>query len=304
MKTNHLISALGLFCTLSTSAFALCPKTNPQDTFEIDRTIIVDRKKECLDKRARSIKLLSVAEAKNFVGSVSENNHYIANLHHAGEFWIGEIPKNTVKEVVIQEEIFMDLYITKAAHVQLRFNFPANAPVKLYSQKNANSKTSKLGLNGLILSFEALGYENGPEFSLLETMGNPFKDNDVKFQLVSRSMSVADSYQDFVINKKHKVRQFLLDGSKINLNKILEIGLNKASANYKIRQKYDLIFRNCTNVIFEILDASTRNSRDIFDRSVTAYPALTINALKARKIFKKELTNMNKEKPAYLNMTK
>lgn len=292
--------ALTLLSTLSFNAFGICPKSNPQDAFEIDRTIVIDRRAECLDTRARSIRFLLESEARQYVQQYSDQNYYIANLHHNGEFWIGEIPKNGVNDLIIQEEIFMDLWITKAAHVQMRFNFGANTPVKLYNQKIAQPKSSAVSLSGFALSFEALGYENGPAFGLLETMGNPFKDNDVDFQLVSRVISLSDTHQDFVVNKKHKVRQFLLDSLKINPNHVLQIGLNRASQNFRMKEKYDLLLRNCTNVAFEIMDKAKKNQRDVFDRSVTAYPALTIDALKARKIFKKELTEMAKEKASYI----
>jgi hypothetical protein len=186
----------------------------------------------------------------------------IANFTHNQEFWVAEVPRNGVKNLIYQIEVFPAFENQPkdwelAGHSQVRIQFSPENPVRLTHQLDS---TKSATLTDIVISAEALG-EVGYSYYIFNGMkfkrvGGPFSlkfENDSDFNIVYRIVSLDDRY-DWMINKqKHKVTQFPLTLSHEDKQKILPSFLDIAMKN-KLDNPYHTIKINCANQIFLTFD--------------------------------------------------
>lgn len=197
----------------------------------------------------------------------------VANVSHAGSFWIADFPRDGVEEVLFQMERFPA--IVPAAHTQIRLRFKENSQVILKNQLNPEKQVT---LRDFVLSAEALG-QKGWSFDLMKGMKGEYLIN-------YRITSLSDKFDWMIVKQKHQVIQWPLKLSAEDKQKILPAYL--ALANKEGMNKlYHTLSKNCTNELFRVMDSTLRYGAlsvlpinlNPFDEM---YPVLVKSALDAR----------------------
>ncbi|MEK6555849.1 MAG: hypothetical protein AABZ31_11440, partial [Bdellovibrionota bacterium] len=100
----------------------------------------------------------------------TEGAYFVSHFYNQGQFWVAEIPKSGVKNVIFQLALFKGPLIFKLAHSQFRFLM--NQPVKLYREKDGVLKTTQTG--DLIFTVQA-ALPAGKEYSAVEAFRGTYK---------------------------------------------------------------------------------------------------------------------------------
>ncbi|MEY4064155.1 MAG: hypothetical protein RIR26_363 [Pseudomonadota bacterium] len=225
-------------------------------------------KGECVDTTsARSVILKESPNQKD------SEFFTVANVGHEKTFWIAEIPKNGVEEVVFQMEKFPAPI--PAAHTQLRLRFKEGSPVKLTHQIESG-RTAQV--RDIVLSVEAIG-QKGWTYDLMRGM----KD---EYLTAYRIVSLRDKYNWMVVTQKHDVVQWPLKLSDQQKQAILPAFLAKATRE-GMNAIYNTITRSCTNELFRVMDSTLdygalRMLPILLNPLDETYPVLVKSALTSR----------------------
>lgn len=201
----------------------------------------------------------------------------VANVSHAGHFWIAKFPRYGVEDVIFQLEKFPA--VVPAAHTQIRIRFREDSPVILTHQLDAKQK---IQLRDFVISVEAIGHK-GWSYDIFRGM----KD---EYLTAYRLTSLSDKYKHSVIKMKHEVIQWPLNLSEEEKQRVLPAYLELANAN-GMNSIYHTIYRNCTNELFKAMDSTLKYGglsiipikMNVLDET---YPVLVKSALDARGLIK------------------
>jgi hypothetical protein len=168
----------------------------------------------------------------------------LANVRFANQWWIGEISNNSVKDVYFQIiEFESPVSFIKVAHTQLRFTFKDSYEMKLNSQVASQNEVAFL--KDITISFNIFGIHD-LGFSVSAALDN-------SFGIVQKIISPYDRSVEEMIYDKSLVRQFKLNLLDIEKNKLLIFSIfNSQVLGYN--KNYDLLNRNCTTELFNLID--------------------------------------------------
>ncbi len=242
----------------------------------------------CLEVHKRSFRILSTDDAKHVVpdeiaNSLGDRSTFIANISHDGDFWTAALPKEGgIESLTFLVERFEPRWL--AAHTMIRVDFAE--PVTLFSQTTPGKAPKKL--KSLILSIEALAYQGGPSFGPISTLGQGFA-------LATRIQSLEDRVAMAIKEEKNLVRQYRLGFSAAERDSFWW-ALLKRVHDPEMTQMYNLINRNCMNVLFQAIDQVLARARGVLSRIATFYPVTTRSALVNRGILDEtKIPTLNEE---------
>jgi hypothetical protein len=248
---------------------------DPDDPFEPRERLPKGQfRGQCYDTRvARSVRRLDTETAATYGAEPGEL--VLANVHHAGRFWVARVPLAGVEQVLFHLEYFPA--IVPAGHAQLRVRFAEATPVRLISQSLAEAP-AETTLTDLVLSLEAIG-QPGYKYDIVRGVLDDFG-------AAYRVVSLADKMQHMIVRQHHKVEQWglLLEGDEAAtlLERFAEAGETR-----RMQTMYNTLFVNCTNEAVRILDEAVhytfRQQVQRFLAKVTEfYPNIVRAALEAR----------------------
>jgi hypothetical protein len=217
----------------------------------------------------------------------------IANFYHEKSFWIAEIPKSGVDQVIFQIAQFPQAVpLLHVAHNQLRFMMKPGVMIKLTPQET-DSKLAPTELNQLNLVDQPSGPKDlnvfNPKHSFSPTYGN-----------VLRVAATQDRAKEELGGNDDTTRQFLLDMTDDEKTAALVNGVH-LSAKLGYDDIYKLFSENCMTTAFQILDESVDYGHKVhrfkMDRLNIFDPVTgpSIHALKKRGLIEKELETWNEE---------
>lgn len=245
---------------------------------------------ECLliDGR-RSFRILTQAEAGQVVDmkqiAKPDQSQFIANIQTDGDFWVGVLPKDSVKDVIFQVEHFPPEIV--AAHTQLRFQFKPGRAMKIFSQTDTTKPPREL--KEIIISVEAVPFKGGPEYDL-------YKGTKGYFGLAKRMVALKDKARYMTFDQDHTVDQFRLAFTAKETNELFQSTI-KYLHDPEMTGIYHTLDVNCTNALFESLDLYLKRSRGLVTRAITALPIFAEKALKSRGLLgkKSKMPNLKDE---------
>lgn len=243
---------------------------------------------KCLETHKRSFRLIEPGDATRVVphervAQFGKNSQFVANVSHDGDFWTTAMPKtNGIESLTFLVERFKPRWL--AAHTMLRVEFAE--PLVLYSQTSPSKAPVKL--KSIILSVEALAFQGGPSFGPISTLGQGFA-------LATRLQSLEDRIAQAITEEKNLVRQYRLAFTNAEKDLFWQT-LLEAVHDPDMKDMYNLLNRNCMNVLFQGIDVVLGRARKLFNRIASFYPVNTKSALAARGILENEsLKTLNQE---------
>jgi hypothetical protein len=240
-----------LVLALPTPARAVCT-LDPNDPFEphasMPRGPFAGR---CLDtSEQRSIRILSPDQAAAYGLTPDRDRIFvIANLRHAGRYWVAEIDPQAVEEVILQVEYFPA--VVPAAHTQLCFRFrPGQAPRLVPQIGPADSGATRL--TDLVYSVEAAYLIHGEPYDLV-------KGTQDHYATAYRFVSLETRYRQMVLHEHHRVEQIRLKLAPEERRRLLIRVLRDSDA-AQLGRMYDTLGLNCTTELIRAIDGSVTYS--------------------------------------------
>jgi hypothetical protein len=234
-----------------TSAWAVCT-LDPGDPFEphasMPRGPFAGR---CLDtSEERSIRILSPDQAAAYGLAPDRDRIFvIANLRHAGRYWVAEIDPQAVEEVILQVEHFPA--IVPAAHTQLCFRFrPGQGPRLVPQIGPADPGLTRL--TDLVYSVEAAYLVHGEPYDLVKGMQN-------HYATAYRFVSLESRYRQMVFHDHHRVEQIRLKLAPEERRRLLIRAL-RDSDTAQLGRMYHTLALNCTTELIRAIDRSVTYS--------------------------------------------
>lgn len=214
---------------------------------------------------------------KNEADRLGSDTFSVANVGHEQSFWIAEIPRNGVEDVIFHMEKFPAA--VPAAHTQIRLRYKEGSPVRLRHQFDS-SRTAQV--RDIVLSVEAIG-QKGWTYDLIRGMKN-------EYLTAYRIVSLTDKFNWMVVTQKHDVIQWPLNLTEEQKQSILPAYLARAHRE-KMNASYHTINRNCTNELFRVMDSTLRYGGlsalpILLNPLDETYPVLVKSALTARGLMK------------------
>jgi hypothetical protein len=213
----------------------------------------------------------------------------VANIFHRGRFFVARIPRDAVREVLLQLEHFPPEAI--AAHTQIRFLF--SEAVELIPQTGAPDSGERVYVNDLTLSIEAAA-PRGVPYNLIKGM-RPY------FMTAYRITTAATEHHEVVVTQKRRVSQHRIDLTPVEMRRLLEHAIETAT-NLGYTRVYNTLTASCTTEAMRLIDESLSGgvvSFGAFDRfnrwAFSRMPVLGPWALKLRLIYGGELPLFNEE---------
>src|SRR5262249_23177006 len=121
---------------------------------------------KCLDtSEQRSIRILPPERAMTYGLTADNERIVIANVRHAGRWWVAEIQPAAVDDVIFMIEYFPP--VVPAAHTQLRFRFRSGLGPRLVPQ-TGGPDSSAPRLTDLVYSVEAVSLVHGEAYDLVK----------------------------------------------------------------------------------------------------------------------------------------
>jgi hypothetical protein len=243
---------------------------------------------KCLETHKRSFRLVEPEAAAHVVPeavvrSRSATSQFVANVSHDGDFWTAVLPKKDgIESLTFLVERFVPRWL--AAHTMLRAEF--TEPVLLFCQ--THPERAPVQLKNLILTVEALAYQGGPQFNPISTLGQGFA-------LATRFQSLEDRVAQAIDIEKNTVRQYRLNLTNDEKDLFWWAVVNEVH-DPDMKGMYNLINRNCMNVLFRAIDIVVGRARSFISRIATFYPLKTKSALAARGLLEnREIHTLNQE---------
>ncbi|HUK63371.1 MAG TPA: DUF4105 domain-containing protein, partial [Dongiaceae bacterium] len=166
----------------------------------------------------------------------------IANVRHAGRWWLAEVPVDAVSDVVLMIEYFPAA--VPAAHTQLRFRFGGEG-VRLVPQVG-RADTIVAPLTDLVYSVEAVSPVGGEGFDLVKGMRG-------HYATAYRFVSLDDRYHQMVTVDHHRVEQVRLALDPDQRRRVLVRAIRDSDA-ARLDRMYHTLALNCTTELLRAVD--------------------------------------------------
>lgn len=180
----------------------------------------------------------------------TEKSYFVSQFYNQGQFWIAEIPKVNVDQVIFQLALFKGPMGLTLAHGQYRF--VVNRPVKLYRIKHGHIKTTET--KDFIFTIQA-ALPKGESYNAKDAvMGN--------YKIVSRLANTFDRAQLEEVNDGDIVTQHKLIGlSQTEKDLLLKNAVQFSDENL-LTKNYVATTENCISIAFDILDTTLKTNKD------------------------------------------
>jgi hypothetical protein len=264
------------------SESCILSKTDPYDVGEVMHA--GDYKGQCMH-----------TEIRRPVVILSEDDQKItiANFYHDKAFWIAEMPKSGIDQVIFQIASFpASVPLIKFAHTQLRFIMKAGNTIKLTPQDTA-SKLAPTEIDQFNLVDQVTGPKGFDEFEATKGIGPNYGN-------VLRAMGSLDRAQEELGGNDDTTRQYLLNITDDEKVAAMVNGVY-LSAKLGYGDIYKLLSENCTTTAFEILDKSITYKHHVKPFRTYIWnlrdpiEGPSIRALNKRQVIEKELETWNEE---------
>jgi hypothetical protein len=218
------------------AAGAAC-RLDPTDRFEPDAVMPQGKfRGACLDTREQRSATLVRARSER-------GTPVLANVRHAGRYWLCEVRPDAVEDVIFQTEYFPA--IVPAAHVELRFRFRDGAEPRLTVQVPGDS-AAPLRLRDLVFSVEAVSRLGGGEYDLVKGLFG-------HFGTAYRMISLEDRYRQMVVEHRHRVKQVRLRLTPRQERDLFAHAVHLADRS-GMGVVYNTATRNCATELFRVMD--------------------------------------------------
>jgi hypothetical protein len=264
------------------SEACILSKTDPYDLGEVMHA--GDYKGQCMNTSIRRPAVI-----------ISEDDQKITigNFYHDNAYWIAEMPKTGIDQVIFQIASFPDsVPLVKFAHTQLRFVMKAGNTIKLTPQDTA-SKLAPTEIDQFNLVDQVTGPKGFDEFAATKGVGPNYGN-------VLRVMGSMDRAHEELGGNDDTTRQYLLNMNDEEKIAAMVNGVH-LSANLGYDDIYKLLSENCTTTAFDILDRSIKYEHKVKPFKVYIWnlhdpiEGPSLRALKKRNIVEKELQTWNEE---------
>lgn len=180
----------------------------------------------------------------------SVTSYFVSQFYNQGQFWIAEIPKINVNDVVFQLALFKGPLGLTLAHGQYRFL--VNKPVKLYRLKHGHIKTTET--KDFIFTIQA-ALPKGESYNAKDAiLGN--------YKIVSRLTNTYDRAALEEINGGDVVTQHqLVRLSQKDKDLLLKNAIQFSDENL-LNRNYVATTENCLSIAFDILDKTLQTDRE------------------------------------------
>lgn len=189
----------------------------------------------------------SLKRPVQFISELETNQSYfVSQFYTQKQFWIAEIPKVNVSQVIFQLALFKGPLDYSLAHGQYRFI--NNKPLRLYRIKNGHIKTTET--KDFIFTVQA-ALPKGEKYNSQDAfLGN--------YKLVSRLASTFDRATLEEVNDGDIVTQYQLKNLDQNQRDLLLKNAIQYSNDNLLKKDYSAITENCISIAFDILDETLK----------------------------------------------
>ena len=242
---NQLFLLPALFFSLNLFSQTLT-KNDLKTYLQIDPVLFTDGTFEgqAVDQSIKTpVKLISDLE--------TDESYYVSHFFNQGKFWIAEIPKQNIQDVVFQIALFKGPLGLTLAHAQYRFI--GNQPIKLFRLDNFGQIRST-STSDFVFTIQA-ALPVGQKYNAQDAiMGN--------YKVVARLVNSYDRVQLEEIQDGDVVTQYLLTGlTQTEKDSILKNAVAYSDKNL-LKKNYVATTENCISIAFDILDKSLRLKKD------------------------------------------
>jgi len=264
------------------SETCITSKTDPYDLGELVRA--GDNKGKCMNTSIRRPAVILSEDDTKIV---------IANFYHDDAYWIAEMPKTGIDQVIFQIAQFPDsVPFIEFSHTQLRFVMKAGETIKLTPQDTA-SKLAPTEIDQFNLVDQVTGPKGEDEFAAAHAIGPNYGN-------VLRVMGSSDRAKEELGGNDDTTRQYLL---KMTDEEKLAAMINGVHVSAKLGYDdiYKLFSENCTTTAFDILDQSVTYEHKVKPFKVHFWQihdpitGPSLSALKKRDLIDRELQTWNQE---------
>lgn len=178
------------------------------------------------------------------------DSYFVSHFYNQGQFWLAEIPKKGVRQVIAQLALFKGPLIFTLTHMQYRFLM--EAPVELYRVKNGEIKKTRT--NDLIFTVQA-ALPAGKNYDAVEAFKGVYK-------MTSRLSNTFDRAIYEEVNSGDILTQYALQNmspeqqDELLYNSVQFSSLNGYEKDYKATSE------NCISISFDLLDQSLALKRE------------------------------------------
>ena len=181
----------------------------------------------------------------------TDDAYYVSHFFNQGKFWIAEVPKENIQDVVFQIALFKGPLGLTLAHAQYRFI--GTRPLKLY-RLDRHGKIRTTSTSDFVFTIQA-ALPEGQKYNAQDAiLGN--------YKIVARLVNSYDRVQLEEIQDGDVVTQYLLTGLTQNeKDAILKNAVLYSDKNL-LKKNYVATTENCISIAFDILDKSLGIKKD------------------------------------------
>jgi hypothetical protein len=177
-------------------------------------------------------------------------SYFVSQFYNQGQFWIAEVQKENVNDVIFQLALFKGPAGLTLAHGQYRFI--VNNPIKLFRIKDGHIKTTET--KDFIFTIQA-ALPKGESYNAKDAIFGNYK-------IVSRLSNTFDRAQLEEVKDGDVVTQHQLFGLTQNQKDQLLKNAVKFSDENLLSKNYVATTENCISIAFDILDETLASNKD------------------------------------------
>jgi hypothetical protein len=210
----------------------------------------------------------------------TQDSYFVSHFYNQKQFWVAEIPKQGVRQVIAQLALFKGLGPLYLTHLQFRFLM--HKPVQLYRVKDDLIKKTQTG--DLIFTVQAV-LPAGEEYSAIEALKGTYK-------MTARLTNTYDRVMLEEVISGDIVRQYRLQNLTQDQQDLLLLNSVKFSHDNKYHKDYKATTENCISASFDVLDESlairtgrvTLNLKNMFLNGKSPNEKLILDELRERRL--------------------
>lgn len=220
-----------------------------------------------------------------------------ANFQYQGEFYILEVARGSIIRTIYQTENFTPVGPVQPAHTQIRFQLDASRPASIRYQHGPDFGKVAGEIDDFVMSADFMA-PPGVEYSPVE--GFNFFGLRGHYMNVIRFIATRDRYESSVERNGHEVKQYELDLSRQQMDRLFVLGVEASQAK-DINEVYDVLWLNCTTESFSLLGAAVGKNDLRWTPSIwyalDPVAARAIDLLRQARLIATDLPSLNEEWP-------
>lgn len=217
----------------------------------------------------------------------TNDSYFVSNFYNQKQFWVAEIPKKGVKNVIFQLALFKGPLVFTLAHAQFRFLM--SQPLNLYRVKDGQIKRTRTG--DLIFTAQA-ALPAGKKYQALDAFKGTYK-------MMARLTNTFDRSRLEEVDQGDIVTQYLLKNMSADQMNNLLLNSVKFSDENLLNKDYVATSDNCISVAFDILDQSLEMNygrvvltlKNTLFNGLSPNETMAVKALEKRNLIDRRLQN-------------